>query len=196
MEPAELKIFFNFRSPYCYLASKSMFSLLDEFHVTLVWRPLGGWTGRSAPERAKVKMPLARQDVGRWCRKLGIPFTPPPVTTEPTRAGAGSFLAEEKGVLPAYVVETMRAEWAEGRDISQDDVLADVAGRCGLDADALLAAADNAANHARLERYWEEAQTIGVFGVPTFVIGEEVFWGNDRIDFVRDHLREMRLARL
>ena len=196
MEPAELKIFFNFRSPYCYLASKSMFSLFDEFHVTLVWRPLGGWTGRSAPERAKVKMPLSRQDVSRWCRKLGIPFTPPPVTTEPTRAGAGSFLAEEAGVLPAYVVETMRAEWAEGRDISQDDVLTDVAGRCGLDAGVLLAAADDAANHARLERYWEEAQTIGVFGVPTFVIGEEVFWGNDRIDFVRDHLREMRLARL
>ena len=196
MEPAELKIFFNFRSPYCYLASKSMFSLLYEFHVTLVWRPLGGWTGRSAPERAKVKMPLARQDVSRWCRKLGIPFTPPPVTTEPTRAGAGSFLAEERGVLPAYVLETMHAEWAEGQDISQDDVLAAVAGRCGLDADALLAAADDAANHARLEQYWEEAQAIGVFGVPTFVIGDDVFWGNDRIDFVRDHLREMRLARL
>ena len=86
-DSVDLKVFFNFRSPYCYLASKLMFSLLDEYDVNMVWRPLGGWDGRSPPDRAKVKMPLARQDVARWARRMGIPCNPPPPTTNPTLAG-------------------------------------------------------------------------------------------------------------
>ena len=116
-------VFFNFRSPYCYLASKSMFDILDRFDCHFEWRPLGGWDGRSSPERAKGKLPIARQDVRRWCRRLGIPFNPPPVTTDPTRAGAGSLLAEQQGRLREYVMEVMHAEWGEGRDIGDIDVL-------------------------------------------------------------------------
>jgi 2-hydroxychromene-2-carboxylate isomerase len=47
-----------------------------------------------------------------------------------------------------------------------------------------------------LERNWEEAQDSGVIGVPSFVVGEEIFWGSDRIEYLDDHLRELRLARL
>ena len=63
VDNVDLKFFFNFRSPYCYLASKSMFDLVDDYHVNLIWRPLAGWDGRSAPDRAKVKVPITRQDV-------------------------------------------------------------------------------------------------------------------------------------
>lgn len=196
IEPIDIKVFFNFRSPYCYLASKRLWRIFDDYHARLVWRPFGGWDGRSNPERAKVKLPLTRQDVGRWARKMGIPMNPPPITTDPTKAGAGSFLAEEKGLLREYVTEVMRAEWANGQDIGQSDVLLDVGASIGLDRDELADAIESKTNLKRLQQNKREADESGVFGVPSFIIGDEKFWGNDRIDFVIDYLCELRLRRI
>jgi 2-hydroxychromene-2-carboxylate isomerase len=196
VEAVDVQVYFNFRSPYCYLASKQLFRIFDDYHARLVWRPLGGWDGRSPPDRAKTKMPIARQDMARFARRLGIPVTPPPKTTEPTRAGAGSLLAEEKGLLRPYIVEVMRKEWADGVDIGDPEVLLQVGEEIGLERSELAAAIEDPENLRRLEENWREAQEKGVMGVPSFVIGEEIFWGNDRIDFVREHLHELRLARL
>lgn len=194
-QSAELKLFFNFRSPYCYLASKTLFSLVDDYRVELLWRPLGGWDGRSPPERAKVKVPLTRQDVARWARRMNIPCIPPPITTNPTPAGVVSLLAEEKGCLRDYVLEATHAEWGQGRDIGQSDILCAAAARAGLAAAEVMAALEDPARRQVLEDNWREAQALGVIGVPTFVIGEQIFWGNDRIDFAREHLQEAGLAR-
>ena len=195
MESIDLKLFFNFRSPYCYLASKTMFSLLDDYHVNLLWRPLAGWNGRSAPERAKVKIPLTRQDVARWAKRMNIPCNPPPITTDPTPAGTGSLLAEEKGRLREYIIRVMDAEWAEGLDIGQPDVLTDIARQVGLDPDEFTESINDPARQQVLEDNWQEAQEALVIGVPTFLIDDQIFWGNDRIDFVHEHLRELGAGR-
>lgn len=192
----DVQVYFNFRSPYCYLVSKRFFDVADRFDIDFVWRPLGGWDGRSPPERAAVKVPLARQDLARFARRMGIPVKPPPKETDPTRAGAGSLLAEEKGLLRPYVVEVMRREWAEGCDIGALDVLLDVGAGVGLDRAELAQAVDDPARRATLAENREEAVSKGVIGVPSFVVGDEIFWGNDRLEFLEDHLREMRLARL
>jgi len=192
----DVKVFFNFRSPYCYLASKTMFSIFDDFTAEMIWRPLAGWDGRSAPERAKVKIPSTRQDVARWCRRLGVPFNPPPTTTDPTRAGVGSLLAEERGVLREYIVETMRREWSEGCDIGATEVMLEVADMVGLERDELAAAMDDPVRLTQLAANWEEAQGLGVIGVPTFVIDDQIFWGNDRLNFVREYLMEKRLRKI
>lgn len=196
MEPFHIKFFFNFRSPYCYLISKSVFSLVDDFNVAFDWYPLGGWDGRSPPERAKTKLPIARADVARWCAQMGIPMNPPPITTDPSRAGAASLYAQAQGQLRPYLVEAMRVEWAFGKDIGQDDALTEIAERAGLDAQAVLAAADNPEHHAALTKNAEIAAEVGVIGVPSIVIDEEVFWGNDRLHFVRDELMARRLRKV
>ncbi|UCC13330.1 MAG: 2-hydroxychromene-2-carboxylate isomerase [Gammaproteobacteria bacterium] len=187
----DVQVYFNFRSPYCYLASKKMFDLVDRHGARFVWRPLGGWAGRSPPERAKYKLPIVRQDVKRWCKRLGIPFNPPPITTDPTIAGAGSLLAEERGKLREYVVAVMAKEWADGADIGDADVLLAVGESIGLDRQELADAIQDPVRLAQLERNHEEAAEKGAFGVPTFIVGEEVFWGQDRIDFVAEHLDEL-----
>ena len=192
----DVKLFFNFRSPYCYIASKTLFRIYDDYHAELVWRPLGGWSGRSSPDRAKVKVPLTRQDVRRITGKMGIPMNPPPITTDPTRAGAASLLAEERGLLRPWIVEAMRAEWALGLDIGDEQVLMDIGSAVGLDADELRASFSDSDKLAQLDRNWEEAQELGLIGVPSFQIGEELFWGSDRIEYVLDHLRTLRLSRL
>ena len=195
-EAIDVKLFFNFRSPYCYIASKTLFRIYDDYHAKLVWRPLGGWSGRSSPERAKVKVPLTRQDVRRITGKMGIPMSPPPITTDPTKAGAASLLAEQRGLLRPWIVEVMRAEWAGGLDIGDEQVLLEVGDKVGLDKSELLAAFTDEAKLAQLDRNWEEAQEFGLIGVPSFQIGEELFWGSDRIEYVLDHLRDLRLSRL
>lgn len=195
-KPTEIRVFFNFRSPYCYLVSKEMFSIFDDYHTSLTWKPLGGWSGRSEPDRAKIKIPLVRQDVARAARKLGIPFTPPPPSTDPTLAGVVSLVAEQEGVLRPFVVEVMRKEWAEGRDIGDINVLLEVGEEIGLGQGPIKRAVDNEDLFKQLEANWHEAQDEGAFGVPTFIVGSEMFWGNDRIGYLREHLHELRLRKV
>jgi 2-hydroxychromene-2-carboxylate isomerase len=90
----------------------------------------------------------------------------------------------------------MRAEWANGRDIGQEDVLFEVGKTVGLDLGELRVAIDDPERRARLESNWEEAQQRGVIGVPTFIVDKEIYWGQDRIDYVEEHLRELRARRL
>ncbi|MEO0321470.1 MAG: DsbA family protein [Myxococcota bacterium] len=187
----DVRVFWNFRSPYCYLASKKLWVIEDDFDARISFRILGGWNGRSAPERAKKKLPISRQDVKRWTKRLGIPFVPPPKTTDPTPAARASFVAAEAGKLRAYVVAVMAKEWSEGRDIGQPDALREVAESIGLDAGAVLAAMGDASLDARLEANAAEAAELGLFGVPTFVIGDQIFWGQDRLEFVTEHLEEL-----
>lgn len=195
-DTVDVELYFNFRSPYCYVASKTLFRIVDDYHANLVWRPLGGWTGRSSPERAKVKVPLTRQDMRRITAKMGIPMNPPPITTDPTIAGAASLYAQKQGLLREWIVEVMRAEWASGQDIGDESVLLAVGDSIGLDQVGLKASFSDAGYLQQLEDNWVEAEKKGLIGVPSFVIGDELFWGSDRIDYVLDHLSAMRLRRL
>lgn len=195
MDPVTVTLFFNFRSPYCYLASKTLFGIPRQYHAVYDWRPLGGWDGRSPPDRARGKMPIARQDVARWCRRMDIPFSPPPTTTDPTRAGAASLLAQARGRLEPYVQAVMHLEWGEGQDIGTDAALERAAGMAGIDAGEVLAAADDPAHRTRLDENWAHAQSLGVFGVPSFVVDGEIFWGNDRLDFLAEHLAALGAER-
>lgn len=160
-----------------------------------VWRPLGGWNGRSQPDRVVKKLPIVRQDVKRWCVRYGIPMNPPPKTTDPSRAGAASLYAQAQGKLKPFLIETMHMEWGEGQDIGQLDVLSEIAKRVGLDAQAVRESADNPANIDQLKANAVEAESDGVMGVPSFVIGDQIFWGNDRLDFVEEYLTQLGVTK-
>ncbi|MGB0747642.1 MAG: 2-hydroxychromene-2-carboxylate isomerase [Magnetospiraceae bacterium] len=187
-----VEFYFNFRSPYCYLVSRRIWDLFEDFPVQVLWRPLGGWSGRSDPERAKVKIPLARQDIKRWAEKLDLPMVPPPPETDPTHAGAVSLLAERQGCLKEYMVTVMHAAWGAGKDIGDLDVLCDVAAGIGMEPAAVSQAATDPENQRLLTANAAIAAQKGIFGVPTFAVGDQYFWGNDRLDFLRDHLMRLQ----
>lgn len=188
----ELKVYFNFRSPYCYLASKRMFDVIGGPDVELIWRPLGGWNGRSAPERAAYKVPIVRQDVARWARRMNIAYVVPPMHTDPTRAALLSYVAEKKGLLQPYITEVMHEEWGCGGDIGNVEVLASAAERAGLSRAEVAQGLEDAHNARQLAASEVDAQKDGAFGVPTFVVGKDIFWGNDRLDFLSEHLTSLR----
>lgn len=194
MASTDIRVFFNFRSPYCYLVSLSLFERLRAYEVTLIWRSLGGWDGRSPPERAKVKVPLTRQDVGRWCKRLNVPFAPPPITTDPTPAALVSFAAERADLLENYVKAVMWREWAEGQDIGNTAVLGRIATDIGLDENLVKDALASADYQRRLTDNQKEAESLGVIGVPSFVVKDQIFWGNDRVDFLEEYLEELDLG--
>ena len=196
MSRTAVRIFFNFRSPYCYLVSHQLFARLAAFDVDILWRSLSGWDGRSPPERAKVKVPLTRQDVARWCRRMQVPFNPPPISTDPTPAALVAFAAKDAGLLGRYVERVMWREWAEGQDIGNTEVLEGVASDIGLPVVAVHAALNDFRLLARLQENWQEAESLGVIGVPSFVVGDQIFWGNDRLDFLEEHLAELGLKKL
>lgn len=195
MSRTAVRIFFNFRSPYCYLASHNLLPRLAAFDVDVLWRSLGGWDGRSPPERAKVKVPLTRQDVARWCRRMQVPFNPPPISTDPTPAALVAFAAEDAGLLAHYVPSVMWREWAQGQDIGQTAVLESVAADIGLAPSAVRGALADCTLLARLQENWQEAAALGVIGVPSFVVEDQIFWGNDRVDFLEEHLTELGLRK-
>ena len=126
---------------------------------------------------------------------MQVPFNPPPISTDPTPAALVAFAAEDAGLLAHYVQSVMWREWAQGQDIGQTAVLESVAADIGLAPSAVRGALDDCTLLARLQENWQEAAALGVIGVPSFVVEDQIFWGNDRVDFLEEHLTELGLRK-
>lgn len=191
---ATLEFFYDFVSPYSYLASTRVEAEVTRVGGKLRFRPflLGGVfnaTGNKAPIEIPAKGRHLATDLGRWAKRLGVPFAWPAqfplLTVLPLRA---AFAAEKAGVLVPYTHAVFRAYWAEGRDISSPAVVQEVATKAGLDGAALVAEAPGFKD--ALKAQTQEAVDRGSFGAPTFFVGEEMFIGNDRLDFAIEALAD------
>jgi len=191
---ATLEFFYDFVSPYSYLASTRVEAEVAKVGGTVRFRPflLGGVfnaTGNRAPIEIAAKGRHLATDCTRWARRLGVPFAWParfPVLTVlPLRA---AFAAEKAGVLVPFTHAVYRAYWGEGRDVSDPAVVEDAATRAGLDGAALVAEAP--AYKDALKAQTQEAIDRGSFGAPTFFVGQEMFIGNDRLDFAIEALAD------
>jgi 2-hydroxychromene-2-carboxylate isomerase len=189
---ATLEFFYDFVSPYSYLASTRVEAAVAKVGGTVRFRPflLGGVfnaTGNKAPIEVAAKGPYLATDCIRWAKRLGVPFAWPAkfpmLTVLPLRA---AFAAEKLGKLVPYTHAMYRAYWAEGRDISDASVVEDVATKAGLPGAALIAEASN--HKEALKAQTQEAVDRGSFGAPTFFVGQEMFIGNDRLDFAIEAL--------
>ncbi len=179
--------YFDFLSPFSYLQLVRFDSLPPDLNVTL--RPvlfaglLGHWKHKGPAE-----IPAKRLHTYRWCHwyaaRHGIPFRMPPA--HPFNPLRLLRLAVARDAEPALVRALFDAVWADGRDLSRDEEWRALTGRLGIaDADALIARPEV---KEALRRGTEEAAERGVFGVPTFAIGDELFWGFDATDLVLDYL--------
>lgn len=179
-----LDFWFDFSSPYAYLASTQIDGIAARTGATLRWRPL--LLGAVFKQVGQVDVPMlaaseAKQrhyllDMRRWADWYGVPFQFP--ATFPIRSllPLRTFLAHPAPVPFAHAV--FRAAWGEGRDITDPDVLR----ACGAPDDALAAAPDR---KQALADSTAEAVAAGVFGAPTCIVdGRWLFWGQDRLDMV------------
>jgi len=188
-----LEFFYDFTSPYSYLASTRVEALAARTGASLHWRPflLGGVlkaTGNRAPIEVGPKGAHMLVDLGRWAERLRVPLQFPAVFPVPSILALRAALAAEKrGQLVPLTHAVFRAVWVEGKEIGKPEELAPVLAAAGLDGPGLVEAAPSMKE--TLVRQTQEAVERGAFGAPTFFVGTELFVGNDRMDFVEEALR-------
>lgn len=196
MSAAKIEYFFSFRSPYSYLSGPRAFALPDRFDVEIEFRGVLPMMMRGqAVPRAKALNTL--RDVDREAKRLGMPFgrIHDPLGEGAVRTLAISELAKDEGLAPVFVLDASRAIWAEAVDMSTDEGLRPVCEHAGLAwGDCLRALADPAIE-ARVDANTKALAELGQWGVPVFRFGEEIFWGQDRIEDLETVLSEAGLRR-
>jgi 2-hydroxychromene-2-carboxylate isomerase len=200
---ATLEFFFDCSSPWTYLAFHRIEALAAETGADLVWRPIlvGGVFNAANPSvyesRAKPVPAKARyyaKDLGDWVRHSGLRIgTPKPFPVNSVKAMRGAYVALDAGCIAPYARAVFESYWVELRDISRDDVLADVVAQVGLEREAFFAALASPALKDRLRASTDELVARGGFGSPTmFVDGDDMYFGNDRLVLVREALLARR----
>ncbi len=193
--PTQFEYFYDYVSPYSYLAHSQLEGLAKRTGAERVDRPflLGGVmqsSGNSPPATVPAKGKYMNADIARWLKRYGLelkfnPFFP--VNT--VKAMRGALVAQDDGVLDTYNAALFAAMWLEEKNLSEPDILRDVIAGAGLDADGILARIGDDTIKERLKANTAEAVDRGAFGAPTFFIGDEMFFGNDRLDFLEERLR-------
>ena len=184
-----MEFWFEFASTYSYPAAMRIERLAREAGVVLEWRPflLGpifksqGWSD-SPFNLLPVKGRYMWRDLERITAAESIPFRRPSVFPRNGLLAARVACAcEEERWLPEFVRAVYRANFAEDREISDPRVIAACVSAAGADSEQALARAESDETKARLRVQTERAGALGIFGAPSFVVGGELFWGNDRL---------------
>jgi 2-hydroxychromene-2-carboxylate isomerase len=178
-----LELWFDYSCPYAYLASTQAEALAERTGARLEWKPmlLGGvFAARATPQNLAGTLSPAKArhmaaDQARWADLFGVPLVMPAEHPRRTVAALRATLA--RGCDPAVIHAFYRAYWVEGRAIEDEAVVRDIAGPVDL-----------AAHKDDLRVRTEEAIALGIFGAPTFRVGDAIWWGQDRMHFVEEAL--------
>ncbi len=181
-------------SPYCYLAGARLEAMAAKYGARVVYKPvllmeLFDETGGVRPaKRHPSRMAYRGQELARWAEHTGLPLNLKPAYW-PTDAGMAcrAIVAAQSsgaGDTGAFVHALLRAVWAEEKDIAEEAVVREALVASGFSGD--LVNAEGSADV--LVANTAEAVERGVFGVPFYWIGEDAFWGQDRLDFVEKRL--------
>jgi 2-hydroxychromene-2-carboxylate isomerase/predicted thioesterase len=188
LEPADIAYWFDFNSPWCYLAASRIGKIARRQHARLTWRPIhlsnlfDRIRGRRLPEDNKAFLDWYRRDLRDWEEIEGLDIRyHPQHPLRPSRALRATLYAADNGLAEEFVLSVMRVYWTDGADISEIEVLKEQAIEVGLDGEAIAEVISGAAYKSRLDANLSDAVESGVFGVPTVVWGKRVFFGNDRL---------------
>jgi len=150
-------------------------------------------TGPSSREQP-LKSRYNQQEFRRWKTRYGVTFQRPAGYDAESRINKGAFLALDRGRIHDYIVAAWRRTWGAGGSLADEGLMRDVAREMGWDAEAFMAfvVSDDALQRYRAET--EAAHQRGVFGVPTMLVGEEMFWGNDHLTWLEEHIAQLAHA--
>jgi 2-hydroxychromene-2-carboxylate isomerase len=187
-----IEFYFDFSSPYGYLAATQISALAAKHGRKVTWRPflLGVMfkvTGSGPLPSVPLKGPYSTRDMPRSARFLGIEFQLPdpfPISTQAPARAMYWVEGEAPNRIEEAVLALYRAYFVDGKDISSPDVTADVMAGLGFDRAQVLAALSDQAMKDRLKNETQSALERGVCGSPFVFVDGEPFWGHDRLDQV------------
>ena len=188
--------YFDFGSPAAYLAATQLPHIAADTGATITWKPmlLGGVfqaTGNHSPAEIKPKGPYMTADLQRYAKRYGVPYAHNPhfpINTLLLMRAATGIQAQQPERFADFVKAIYAAIWVDGKNMNDPAVVGEVLQAAGFDPAAVLALANAQATEDQLKATTQEAVERGVFGAPTMFVGQDMFWGQDRLDFVREYL--------
>lgn len=192
--PGVVEFYFDYGSPYSYIAHGRLPALLRRSGAQAEYRPMliGGVfqaTGNRTPAENPVKWAHAQQDLERLAAKHQVPYLYNPYfIVNSLKLMRGAVVAAEEGYLERYSDAAFAGMWRDGRKMDDEGAIAGVLRDAGLDDRHILARIAENEVKQRLKAWTDAAAARGVFGAPTFFVGEEMFFGQDRLDLVEDAL--------
>jgi carboxymethylenebutenolidase len=189
----------SLNSPWTHLGAARIEALAAQHGASLRIWPVdfgtifAGSGGLPLPKRSPQRQAYRLQELARWREATGIPITIKPKhfpTSEALSSSCVIGLRETRGDAPAIRLahRVLKALWEEERDPGDPATLGALIGECGLDPAAVLALGADPRWAAMREADTAAALARGVFGAPSYVIGEDIFWGQDRLEFVAKRL--------
>lgn len=187
---SSIEFYFDFSSPYSYLASEEIEALAERHGCNLHWRPtlLGAIFktsgGTPLTEGYGAKARYSVRDFGRSAAFIGVPYRHPSVFPVGAVSAARSVLwlqREEPQQVSAFVHAVFRAFFVSDRNIAESSVVMDIARALGVDPQRLAAGIQEDSVKNALRQQVEQSIARGVFGAPTIFIDGEMFWGHDRL---------------
>ncbi len=192
-----VEYYYDFSSTNSYFATFLTPAVCKRTGAELRWLPFYlGYAFRnnnhSLEKEPRAKLAYFWRDHQRWAKRTGLPFRMPSIfPIKSSQALRGAVVMRQWGKEAAYIQEVFRAYWERNENIADPAVLGQIAVGLGVDANAFLRESQGEAARQEVIRVTDEGIKRGVFGAPTFFVGDEMFWGKDRLDFVEELLREM-----
>jgi len=192
-----IEFFFDCSSPWTWLAFHNVQPLARELGVEIRWRPVlvGGIFNAVNPsvyefrERGiPAKQAYLVKDLQDWARLAGLTIHFPPTVfpVNSVKAMRGCILVEPEGKLVPFAQAVFEAYWTHDRDISQDAVLGELCERVGVEPGAFFEGIARPETKAHLKANTDEVIARGGFGSPTMFVGDDMYFGNDRLTLVRE----------
>ena len=188
--------YFDFGSPASYLAYTQLGKLATETGATAIYKPmlLGGVfqaTGNHSPATIPAKGKYTFTDFARFAKRYGVPLAMNPnfpINTLMLMRGAMGLQLTDPARFQSYCTAIYQAIWVDAKNMNDPGAVGQVLHAAGFDVAAMVALAGAQSTKDALKAATEEAVARGVFGAPTFFVGNAIFWGQDRMDFVREAL--------
>lgn len=185
----QMDFFFNYGSTYSYLTVMRIEALATQAGISVRWRPFNVRTlfveQNNIPFRDKpVKAAYMWRDMERRASKFGIEWggIPPYPVDKSGLSNRIGIVASEEGWAGDYTKAAYRAWFLQHQDFGEPEIASTILQNIGKDTKSVIARADSDEIHQKFAEQTDEARRLGIFGVPSFVLGKEIFWGDDRLE--------------
>lgn len=201
----KLEFFFDCSSPWTYLAFHNIQPFAEEMDIEVDWKPIlvGGifnsvnpsvYEARSKPVKVKARYHL--KDMQDWARLAGLKIVFPPriFPINSVKAMRSCIVLDGQGLLIPFATKVFETYWGEEQDIADDAVLSDILESIGADTKAVLSAIQTQDIKDQLKANTQDVIDRGGFGSPTMFLGDDMYFGNDRLPLVKAAIERMRAA--
>lgn len=191
-----IEFFYDFRSPYSYLA----FTQLAELASSIDFKPIKVLTVMEKVGNTPTTITCAAKgryahiDLGRWANRYGLTLNRSDMRTNDGEAMARAVIAAEVDDRAAVTLALYRAIWSHGRSLTTSKDVVEELASAGINTADIAGRIDTEEATLQLDKLTDEAATRGVFGSPTMIFNNQMFFGNDRIDFLREELARVEAA--